>query len=230
VIRSDRITADPFDLLAHYALGDTPGYTGGEGSPVRWLREAHRGVHLLREVAVPRGQRRYVYSPGFEFRVDTAFEEVVRACAGRPQTWILPELVEGFSHLHRMGFAHSYEAWQGGRLVGGCFGVHVGAYASVESMFYRVSHASKAAYGRALELLKRRGFVLVDSNPVKDASRNYGEEWLPRWKFEGLRRAAMARPGSWPEGGRGPMLPARVRRMLPVHRVVRKLAHAMQGR
>ena len=225
VLRADRITADPYDLLAHYALGDQPGFSAGEGSPVRWLRESHRGVHLLRTIDVPKGQRRYVFSPKFELRFDTAFEEVVRACADRPghPTWILPPLVEGFCKLHEMGFAHSYEAWQDGELVGGCFGVHIGAYASVESMFHRASHASKAAYGRALVLLKERGFAIVDSNPVQDDSRNYGEEWVPRWRFEGLLRDALERHVGLTDDRPAPMLPPRVRRMLPLARVVRKL-------
>ena len=229
MITSDRITADPYDLLAHYALGDMPGYVGEAGSPVRWLCEPHRGVHLLGEIAVPSGQRRYVFSPKFEFRIDAAFADVVRACADREQTWILPELIDGYCRLHEMGFAHSYEAWQDGRLVGGCFGVHIGAYASVESMFHRVSHASKAAYGRALTHLKARGFSLVDSNPVKDASRNYGEEWVPRWKFDGLLRHAIERPTSIADGGRAPVLPPRVRHLLPLRRMVRKVSERIAG-
>jgi leucyl/phenylalanyl-tRNA--protein transferase len=220
-------------MLAHYALGDLPGFVGDEGSPVRWLRESHRGVHLLRSIDVPKGQRRYVFSPAFEFRLDTAFDEVIRGCADRPggrPTWILPDLIEGFSRLHAMGFAHSYETWQDGRLVGGCFGVHLGGYASIESMFHRASNASKAAYGRALLHLKARGFVLVDSNPVKDPSRNYGEEWIPQWRFEELLREALDKPVSLTDDRPPPVLPAGIRRMLPINRVVRKLAHKLRAR
>jgi leucyl/phenylalanyl-tRNA--protein transferase len=233
VLNADRITADPYEMLAHYALGDMPGYTGGEGSPVRWLRDAHRGVHLLRAIDVPKGQRRYVFSPRFEFRLDTAFAEVVRGCADRPRTgghtWILPPLAEAYCKLHAMGFAHSYETWQDGQLVGGCFGVHIGAYASIESLFHRVSHASKAAYGRALVHLKERGFTLIDSNPVKDVSRNYGEEWIPRWKFESLLRHAIETPTDFTADRPAPPLPARVRRLLPVARVVRTVAAKLTG-
>ena len=229
MLTSDHISADPYDMLTHYALGDMPGYTGGEGSPVRWLRQAHRGVHLLRSIDVPKGQRRYVFSPRLEFRLDTAFAEVLRACADRPrtghQTWILPELVDAFRKLHDMGFAHSYETWQDGQLVGGCFGVHIGGYASVESCFHRVSHASKAAYGRALTHLKARGFGLVDSNPVKDTSRNYGEEWIPRWKFEGLLRHAVEQPVALLEGAQPPLLPKPVRRAVRMARLIRRLSN-----
>jgi leucyl/phenylalanyl-tRNA--protein transferase len=229
---SPTISADPNDILAHYALGDMPCFLGDEGTPVEWVAHPHRGVHLLKDVAVPRGQRRYVFSPRFEFRCDTAFDEVLRACATRRtgRSWILPAFVDGYSKLFEMGFAHSYEAWQDGELAGGCFGVHIGAYASVESMFYRVSHAGKAAYGRALLHLKQRGFLLVDSNPVADVSRNYGEEWIPQWQFERLLRHAIGVPVSLDDGRPAPRLPAKVRMILPVARVMRALRRKLVKR
>jgi leucyl/phenylalanyl-tRNA--protein transferase len=223
---TSQITADPFEILTHYALGDLPGFVGEEPSPVAWIREAHRGVHLLDSVVIPKSQRRYVFSPAFELRFDTAFEEVVRACATRRSghTWILPPLVEGYLKLFEMGFAHSYEAWYEGRLAGGCFGVHLGGYASVESTFYRVSNAAKVAYGRTLLHLQSRGFLLVDSNPVADAALNYGEEWIPRWKFEGLLRHAIGQPRALVEGREPPALPRGVRRAVRMGRLIRRLA------
>jgi leucyl/phenylalanyl-tRNA--protein transferase len=223
---SSHITADPFDILTHYALGDLPCFIDKEPSPVAWVREAHRGVHLLRTVTIPKSQRRYVSSPAFELRFDTAFEDVVRACAARRSghTWILPALIEGYLKLFEMGFAHSYEAWHEGRLAGGCFGVHIGGYASIESTFYRVSNAAKVAYGRALLHLQSRGFLLIDSNPVADRGLNYGEEWIPRWKFEGLLRHAIEQPVALLEGGRPPVLPKRVRRAVRMGRLIRRLS------
>jgi leucyl/phenylalanyl-tRNA--protein transferase len=224
---SSHITADPLDILTHYALGDMPSFIEKEPSPVAWVREAHRGVHLLQSVVIPKSQRRYVFSPAFEFRFDSAFEEVIRACAQRASghTWILPELIEGYQRLFEMGFAHSYEAWHDGQLAGGCFGVHLGGYASVESTFYRVSNAAKIAYGRTLLHLQARGFLLVDSNPVADPALNYGEEWIPRWKFEGLLRHAIEQPVSLFEGRPFPALPRSVRRAMRMTRLIRRLAH-----
>lgn len=227
IIGSRRISADPIDMLAHYALGEMPGYTGAEGSPAAWLCDAHRGVHRLEQIRIPRGQRRYVFSPRFEFRINTAFEEVVRGCADLARTghtWIVPELLEGYLKLHEMGFAHSFESWQDGQLVGGVFGVQMGACISVESMFRRVSHASKAAYGRALHHVKERGFLLVDSNPVKDSSLNYGEEWIPQWRFQELLRQALSQPAPSVNGHPAPELPWQVRRLLPFVRFFRKIA------
>jgi Leu/Phe-tRNA-protein transferase len=97
-------------------------------------------------------------------------------------------------------------------------------------MFHRVSHASKAAYGRALVHLKEREFVLVDSTPVKDPSRNYGEEWIPQWRFEELLREALAKSVSFTDDRPAPLLPPSVRRMLPLRRAVRKLTHKLAWR
>lgn len=232
LIGDDRIHGDPNDMLLHYALGDLPCFTDDRCVRVAWCRYAHRGVHLLREVTVPRQQRRYVFSPKFEFRVDAAFDDVIRACAERTdaRSWITPDLVEGYRALHRLGFAHSYEAWCDGKLAGGAFGVHIGAYASVDSMFYRVSHASKAAYGRALGLLKERGFVVVDSNPVEDPSRNYGEEWVPAWRFDELLREAVGRRATLVDDRPCPDLPWQVRQLLPVARFMRKVAEKLRPR
>jgi leucyl/phenylalanyl-tRNA--protein transferase len=128
-----------------------------------------------------------------------------------------------------MGFAHSFETWQDNKLVGGCFGVHIGAFMSIESMFYRVSHASKAAYGQALMKLKERAFALVDSNPVKDVSRNYGEEWIPQWMFEGLLRRAIEIKVSIADDNPCPPIPPKVRHLLPMARVMRKIVRKVTG-
>jgi leucyl/phenylalanyl-tRNA--protein transferase len=231
VMPSARITADPLDMLTHYALGELPSYTNGIGSPTAWLRPTHRGVHLLKSVEFPKGQRRYILSDKFELRFDTAFKEVLEACADVSRaghTWIVPELRRGFTRLFEMGFAHSFEAWCEGQLAGGCFGVQLGSYISVESMFYRVSHASKAAYGRTLLHLKERGFTLVDSNPVDDPSRNYGEEWIPQWRYEELLRQAIEKRVSLVEGKDCPELPPSIRRRLPIVRLIRKVARKLR--
>jgi leucyl/phenylalanyl-tRNA--protein transferase len=231
-VTPSRITSDPIDILTHYALGELPSYSNGVGSPTLWYSPRHRGVHLLQRIVFPRSQRRYVLSDKFELRFDTAFREVLEGCADVARvghTWIVPELREGYLKLFEMGFAHSFEAWRDGQLAGGCFGVQLGSYISVESMFYRVSHASKAAYGRTLLHLKERGFTLVDSNPVDDPSRNYGEEWIPSWRYEELLRQAIERKATLCDGAACPELPGAVRRKLPIVRLVRKVARRVLG-
>lgn len=227
MIRTSHISADPMVILRHYALGDMIGYKGDEGSPTVWSRDGHRGVHLLDEIRIPKSQKRYVLHPKFELRFNTAFDEVVSSCASLDRTgytWITPELIAGYRALHKMGFAHSFEAWCDGQLAGGCFGVQIGGYISVESMFYRVSHASKAAYGQTLLRLKERGFKLVDSNPVKDAARNYGEQWIRQWHFEELLGPAMQAQATLADDIPCRPLPQEVQRKLPLARFVRKVA------
>lgn len=231
-MRCTSVSDDPCDMLLHYCLGDQAGYTNGEGSPTAWYRTRHRGVHLLNSIPVPKSQQRYVFSPQFEFRIDAAFERVLRSCASTQRTgftWITPPLIEGYLKLHGMGFAHSFEAWCDGELAGGCFGVQIGAYHSIESMFYNVSHASKAAYGRALHRLKERGFTLIDSNPVADDSRNYGEEWIPHWRFEMLLKDAMGRTATLDDEMRCPELPVAMARKLPWLRLARKVRDRIFG-
>lgn len=231
-MRLHPVSSNPRHILLHYALGDFVGYIGAEGSPTSWFREKHRGVHLLKTIAVPKGQRRYVFSPKFEIRYNTAFERVLMGCADPSRTgftWIIPPLMKGYMQLHEMGFAHSFEAWLNGELVGGCFGVQIGGYISVESMYHKVSHASKAAYGQTLMRLKERGFALVDSNPVSDPSRNYGEEWIPQWRFEKLLQSAMRLKPSLIDGIACPCLPRPVRLQLPLFRFARKVRDRLWG-
>jgi len=232
VMPSSRITSNPIDLLTHYALGELPSYTNGIGSPTAWLSPRHRGVHLLGNIDFPKSQRRYILSDKFELRFDSAFREVLDGCADVARaghTWIVPELYRGYLKLFEMGFAHSFEAWRDGQLAGGCFGVQLGSYISVESMFHRVSHASKAAYGKTLLHLKERGFTIVDSNPVDDPSRNYGEEWIPHWRYEELLRQAIPKRVTLTDAHSCPELPAKVRRRLPIARLVRKVSRKILG-
>lgn len=192
---SRRVSSDPIDILWHYAIGYMPDFLDGKSGPVGWVRWPHRGVQMLDQFKIPRKQKSYILSPQFELKINTAFEEVVRACAdvnrhvmkdGVGETWITPELIEGLIKLHRMGHAHSYEAWMEGRLVGGTFGIQLGGLVTMISLFHRVSNASKAAAGRAMMELRDRGFTLIDIGMVPQHQVDFGSEWLPRWKYEAM--------------------------------------------
>ncbi len=115
----------------------------------------------------------------FEVTLDTAFPEVIRNCAriprpGQNATWILPEIVEAYTTLHEMGHAHSVEAWQNGKLVGGLYGVAVGGVFCGESMFAYVSDASKSAFAVLVEHLKSRGFEMIDAQVPTDHLKRLG--------------------------------------------------------
>lgn len=142
----------PGTLLAAYRHGLFP-MPGGEGEGVHWFLPVRRGVLPLDGLRVPRSLRRSVRS--MEIRVDTAFSEVVEACADprRAHGWIDEDVVAAYTSLHRLGWAHSVEAWRDGELVGGLYGVAVGGLFAGESMFHRVRDASKVALVGLVELL-----------------------------------------------------------------------------
>ena len=133
-------------LYAAYTLGVFPMGIGDHGAPpIGWWSPDPRGVLRLDELRVPRSLRKSMAH--FEVRIDTAFDEVVAACAdpGREGRWITPEVAQAYQALHDAGWAHSVETWQQGRLVGGLYGVAIGGLFAGESMFHTVRDASKVA-------------------------------------------------------------------------------------
>lgn len=230
---SSRIEPDPMNALWHFATGFIPDFLDRRAGPVGWVRWPHRGVQFLDErFVIPRKQRPYVFSPKFELRFNVAFEEVVRACADptRPgiarragESWITPELVEALLGLRRLGFAHSFETWEAGKLVGGIWGVQVGSLVTMSSMFSRASNASKCAMARTMMRLRERGFALVDMGMVPDHLVHFGAEWLPRWKFEAMLPALIRDRRSIDDEHPCPPLPAFIRAGEPLVRLARKL-------
>ena len=188
-----RLRASPLDILWHYAMGYMPDFLNQKDGPAGWVRWSHRGVQYLDKFKIPSSQKRYVLAPQFELRFDQAFEEVIHACADTSRqviqhaagtTWMTDELIAGLVRLHGMGYAHSYESWMDGKLVGGTLGIQLGGYVTMISLFHRVSNASKAATGKAMMHLRDRGFKMVDIGMVPTHLVNFGSEWAPRWKFE----------------------------------------------
>lgn len=124
----------------------------------------------------------------FEFRVDTAFTDVIVNCAtvrrkGMDGTWINKDVVESYTRLHEMGCAHSAEAWQGGRLVGGLYGVRLGKLFFGESMFSRVSNASKFAFVSFVRMLQQQGVGLIDCQVHTAHLESLGARMIPRELF-----------------------------------------------
>jgi len=129
--------------------------------------------------------------------------------------------------LHKLGFAHSFEAWNEGKLVGGAFGVQLGSMISCDSMFHRMSNASKAAYGQTLVHLQKRGFKVVDTNGVANHQVNYGEEWIPQWRYERLILECLRESPSLTDGRPNPPLPWEVRALIPALRPARKVLNRL---
>jgi len=197
----------PDRLLRAYADGIFPWYS--EETPILWWSPEPRMVLLPAEFHVPRSLRRTMRSGAFEVRADTAFGEVIRRCAdkdrpGQDGTWITPEMVQAYERLHDLGYAHSFEAWEGGELAGGLYGVSLGAAFFGESMFADRPDASKVAFAASVEWLRARGFELVDCQVDTEHLRRFGAREIPRAEFLARLRNAMASPtarGKWEIGG-----------------------------
>jgi leucyl/phenylalanyl-tRNA--protein transferase len=222
-------------MLWHYANGRLPNYLEKEGGSVGWMKYSHRGVQLLDRIHIGKKQRRDVFRPQFEIRYNTAFEQVVLGCAAltrgpdNPHTWIAPLVIEGFLRLHELGFAHSFETWQGNDLVGGAFGVQIGAIMSVESMFHRVDQASKAAYVRTLLHLREQGFQMVDVNHASEFFQRFGAEDVRQWRFEEMLRRWRCVGVSVVEGHAPPRLPWGIRAALPAAQITRSLKRRLEA-
>ncbi|MEL6751907.1 MAG: leucyl/phenylalanyl-tRNA--protein transferase [Pseudomonadota bacterium] len=157
----------PDVLLKAYSCGIFPMAESADDPGLFWVEPELRGVIPLDEFHVPRRLARKIRQGAFEFRVDTAFAEVVDACAeatpDRPDTWINRRIRDLYVALHDRGHAHSVESWQDGVLLGGLYGVRIGGAFFGESMFSRASDASKAALVHLVERLRAGGFVLLDT-------------------------------------------------------------------
>ncbi|MCL4687315.1 MAG: leucyl/phenylalanyl-tRNA--protein transferase, partial [Burkholderiales bacterium] len=154
----------PARLLDAYSRGIFPWFS--EGEPILWWSPHPRMVLFPAELKVSRSLRKAVAKGIFETRFDTAFAEVMRACAeprdGQAGTWIVPEMVAAYTRLHELGFAHSVESWRDGRLAGGLYGILLGRVFFGESMFSRETDASKVALVKLVARLEALGVGLVD--------------------------------------------------------------------
>ena len=187
----------PERLLAAYKRGIFPWYQ--EGQPILWWSPDPRAVLTPGTLKVSRSLRRSLKRRRFEFRVDTAFDLVVAACA-EPRhygggTWITAEMAEAYGRLHRLGWAHSFESWLDDRLVGGLYGVAIGRAFFGESMFTRVTDASKVSLVHAVEYLRSRETEIIDCQVASAHTRSLGAVDIPRAEFVSLIGNLCADPG-----------------------------------
>ncbi|HEX5532926.1 MAG TPA: leucyl/phenylalanyl-tRNA--protein transferase [Actinomycetales bacterium] len=193
---------EPSTLLAAYATGLFPMGLGRHGKPpIGWWSPDPRGVLPLDHLHVSRSLRRSLR--WFDVRFDTAFEQVVAGCADprRPGRWITPEIAAAYRRLHRLGHAHSIEVFCGDELVGGLYGVEVGGLFAGESMFHRVTDASKAAVVALVRVLRSDGDTrrLVDVQWRTPHLATLGVVEIPRSEYLGRLADAVAAPCvTWP--------------------------------
>ena len=170
-----------------------------EDGEIGWFSPDPRGIIPLDTFHVPTRLSRVVRTHPWRVVVDTAFEPVMRACAERPDdgTWISEELVESYVALFDAGFAHSVEVWQDDALVGGLYGVHIGGAFFGESMFHRVTDASKVALVALVERLRRGGFTLLDTQWVTPHLVQFGAIEIPREEYLRRLEDALAQAGTF---------------------------------
>ena len=133
---------------------------------------------------IPHGLRRTLRKGLFEIRLNVDFAEVMRRCGQRDETWINEEIVESYVNLHRLGHAHSVEAWHEGRLAGGLYGVAIGGAFFGESMFHEVTDASKVALHALVMRMRERGFSLLDTQWLTPHLRTMGAIEIPRRVYQ----------------------------------------------
>lgn len=160
-------TITPQILLKAYAAGIFPMAESAEDAALYWVEPDERGIIPLRSLRISHSLRKQVRKQTFEIRIDTAFLEVIEACAAktknRKSTWINARICKLYDQLHKMGHCHSVECWRDGKLVGGLYGVKIGAAFFGESMFSRATDASKVALVHLVARLNAGGFQLLDA-------------------------------------------------------------------
>lgn len=181
----------PQRLVAAYAHGIFPWY--GEGQPLLWWTTDPRMVLPVAEFKLSRSLRktlqRFLRTPGCEIRFDSATSAVIAACAGAPRegqdgTWIVPEMVEAYVQLARLGIVHSIETWVDGQMVGGLYGVGLGRMFYGESMFARRTDASKLALAALVAFCRAEGIALIDCQQQTKHLASLGARPIPREAFE----------------------------------------------
>jgi len=192
LMESLRVAMDqipPQMLLNAYSDGVFPMAEEGE---IFWFSPEQRGIIPLdSRFHVRKSLRRSMKKEVFRITSDTAFREVMMACADRDETWIDEAILKSYCQLHEMGFAHSVECWDDDGLQGGLYGVALGRVFFGESMFSRKTDASKMALVHLVELLRENGFVLLDTQWMTDHLRQFGGYEVPRDEYLKLLKDAL---------------------------------------
>ena len=177
-------------LLLAYRSGIFP----WTDKPVTWWSPDPRAIFELEQFHVSHSLAKIIRKGVFHITIDRTFSDVMNGCAasvpGRRTTWITREFLKGYTQLHEQGHAHSLECWQDDKLVGGIYGVAIGGFFAGESMFHRVSNASKIALYYLIEHLRQRRFTLFDIQMLTSITESLGAIQIPRVQY--LKRLSLA--------------------------------------
>ena len=185
-------------LLRAYSIGLFPMSESADDPDIYWVQPEIRGIIPLDKFHVSKSLTKRIKQRPFDIRINSAFEAVMRACAepveNRPSTWINTKILDLYCQLHAMGHAHSVEAWEGDELVGGLYGVSLGAAFFGESMFSRRTDASKICLVHLVNRLKTRYFKLLDTQFTTDHLKTFGAIDMPKAQYEMVLAHAMVSP------------------------------------
>ncbi|MFS8112801.1 leucyl/phenylalanyl-tRNA--protein transferase [Rhizobium jaguaris] len=188
----------PEILLRAYSIGLFPMAESADDPEIFWVEPELRGVLPLDTFHVSKSLAKTIRQKPFDIRFNTDFDAVIAACAeqtnGRPSTWINKTIRSLYSTLHHIGHAHSVEAWEDGKLVGGLYGVSLGSAFFGESMFSRRTDASKICLVYLVERLKKRGFTLLDTQFTTEHLRTFGAIDVPKDQYAKMLEKAMESP------------------------------------
>jgi leucyl/phenylalanyl-tRNA--protein transferase len=190
-------------LLLAYSLGIFPWYS--EGEPILWWSPEPRLVLYPDELKISRSLKKVIKQAEFRITIDNAFEKVIRECArvrleNHEGTWIVDEMISAYCRLHASGFAHSVEAWKDDRLAGGLYGVSLGKCFFGESMFTRVTNASKVAFVALANHLQSLCFALIDCQITTAHLIRFGAREISRARYLEELQSALDAPtlqGRW---------------------------------
>ena len=193
----DELELTPELVLRAYGAGVFPMADGADSDDIYWVDPRKRGILPLNGFHLSRSLRKRLLRADYRVRVDTAFDQVMEICADRPETWINDTIFELFRQLHRMGYAHSVEVWQDEAMIGGLYGLHLGAAFFGESMFSRQRDGSKIALAWLVARLRKGGFTLLDTQFTTDHLESLGARAVPRAHYLDLLDRALNRRGKF---------------------------------
>lgn len=199
----------PEDLIYGYINGIFP-MADSDGT-LYWYSPDPRAIIPIDTYKPHKSLRPVINKQYFEIRFNTDFEGVMRGCAvarsDSDDTWISEEIIEAYSGLNKMGYAHSVEAFLNNNLVGGLYGVSIGSAFFGESMFYTEPNASKVAFHYLIQTLKTRGFELLDTQFINDNVRRFGAIEIPKFQYLHLLKIAIDKKNSFVENEKNPEKP-----------------------
>ncbi len=191
----ERILKDPLWMLDLYASGAFPMAPDKESDTVHWFQPDERCIIPLDSFNTPRSVKKLLKENIFTIKYDKDISGIISGCAGRKQTWISGKLIDAYKRIEKLGFLHSVEAYSGGALAGGLYGISIGRAFFGESMFSVKPGASKVALASLLDHLKKRGYVILDVQYMTEHLAMFGAKMISMEEYNGMIKEAIKEDG-----------------------------------